>query len=129
NFVGNKASDDGELSQVIRTTESAWWKILSADDNYDPDRVTFDRELLRRFYLSAGYADFQVLSSVAELTPDRSDFFITYTVSEGERYRFGDINVVSQIDKIDTATLTPLIEIEKGDWYNADLVDDAIDAL
>lgn len=48
NFVGNKAFDDGELSDVIRTTESAWWKILTSDDNYDPDRVTFDRELLRR---------------------------------------------------------------------------------
>ncbi|WP_033069790.1 outer membrane protein assembly factor BamA [Thalassospira australica] len=129
NFVGNKAFDDGELSDVIRTTESAWWKILTADDNYDPDRVTFDRELLRRFYLAAGYADFQVLSSVAELTPDRSDFFVTYTVSEGERYRFGDINVVSQIDKIDPETLMPLIEIESGEWYNANLVDDAVDAL
>jgi outer membrane protein insertion porin family len=129
NFVGNKAFDDGELSDVIRTTESAWWKILTADDNYDPDRVTFDRELLRRFYLSAGYADFQVLSSVAELTPDRSDFFVTYTVSEGERYQFGEINVVSQIDKIDTEALMPLIEIESGEWYNADLVDDAVDAL
>ncbi len=129
NFVGNKAFDDGELSDVIRTTESAWWKILTADDNYDPDRVTFDRELLRRFYLSAGYADFQVLSSVAELTPDRSDFFVTYTVSEGERYQFGDINIVSQIDKIDPETLMPLIEIEPGEWYNATLVDDAVDAL
>ncbi|KJE37095.1 membrane protein [Thalassospira sp. HJ] len=129
NFVGNKAFDDGELSDVIRTTESAWWKILTADDNYDPDRVTFDRELLRRFYLAAGYADFQVLSSVAELTPDRSDFFVTYTVSEGQRYQFGDINVVSQIDKIDPETLKPLVEIESGEWYNATLVDDAVDAL
>ncbi|NIY74197.1 outer membrane protein assembly factor BamA [Thalassospira sp. HF15] len=129
NFVGNKAFDDGELSDVIRTTESAWWKILTADDNYDPDRVTFDRELLRRFYLAAGYADFQVLSSVAELTPDRSDFFVTYTVSEGQRYQFGDISVVSQIDKIDPETLMPLIEIESGEWYNATLVDDAVDAL
>ncbi|BDW95886.1 outer membrane protein assembly factor BamA [Thalassospira tepidiphila] len=129
NFVGNKAFDDGELSDVIRTTESAWWKILTADDNYDPDRVTFDRELLRRFYLSAGYADFQVLSSVAELTPDRSDFFVTYTVSEGQRYQFGEINVASQIDKIDPETLMPLIEIESGEWYNANLVDDAVDAL
>jgi outer membrane protein insertion porin family len=129
NFVGNRAFDDGELSDVIRTTESAWWKILTADDNYDPDRVTFDRELLRRFYLSAGYADFQVLSSVAELTPDRSDFFVTYTVSEGQRYQFGEINVVSQIDKIDPESLIPLIEIQSGEWYNANLVDDAIDAL
>lgn len=131
NFVGNKAFDDGELSDVIRTTESAWWKILTSDDNYDPDRVTFDRELLRRFYLSAGYADFQVLSSVAELTPDRSDFFVTYTVSEGKRYQFGNINVVSQIDKIDPEALRPLIEeeIKTGEWYNANLVDDAVDAL
>lgn len=131
NFVGNKAFDDGELSDVIRTTESAWWKILTSDDNYDPDRVTFDRELLRRFYLAAGYADFQVLSSVAELTPDRSDFFVTYTVSEGKRYQFGNINVVSQIDKIDPETLRPLIEeeIKTGEWYNANLVDDAVDVL
>lgn len=131
NFVGNKAFDDGELSDVIRTTESAWWKILTSDDNYDPDRVTFDRELLRRFYLSAGYADFQVLSSVAELTPDRSDFFVTYTVSEGRRYQFGNINIVSQIDKIDPETLRPLIEeeIQTGEWYNANFVDDAVDAL
>lgn len=131
NFVGNKAFDDDELSDVIRTTESAWWKILTSDDNYDPDRVTFDRELLRRFYLSAGYADFQVLSSVAELTPDRSDFFVTYTVSEGRRYQFGNINIVSQIDKIDPETLRPLIEeeIQTGEWYNANVVDDAVDAL
>ena len=107
--MGNKAFDEGELSDVIRTTESAWWKILTADDNYDTDRVTFDRELLRRFYLAAGYADFQVLSSVAELTPDRSDFFVTYTVSEGQRYQFGEINVVSQIDKIEPETLLPVI--------------------
>ncbi|MFH1803417.1 MAG: outer membrane protein assembly factor BamA [Pseudomonadota bacterium] len=126
NFVGNQAFSDGELREVVRTTETAWWRILTSDDNYDPDRVTFDRELLRRFYLSAGYADFQVMSSVAELTPDRSDFFITYTVTEGSRYRFGDINIVSQIDKVDPETLYPLIQLEKGEWYNADYVEDMI---
>ncbi|WP_245835407.1 outer membrane protein assembly factor BamA [Thalassospira mesophila] len=129
NFVGNSAFDDSELSGVIRTTESAWWKILTSDDNYDPDRVTFDRELLRRFYLAAGYADFQVLSSVAELTPDRSDFFITYTVNEGERYKFGDIKINSEIDKLDVNELTPLIKVDKGDWYNSEVVDDMIKSL
>tara|TARA_R110001583_G_scaffold85564_1_gene224165 strand:- start:59538 stop:61859 length:2322 start_codon:yes stop_codon:yes gene_type:complete len=129
NFVGNSAFDDSELSGVIRTTTSAWWKILTSDDNYDPDRVTFDRELLRRFYLAAGYADFQVLSSVAELTPDRSDFFVTYTVSEGERYKFGDIKINSEIDKLDVNELTPLIKVEKGDWYNSEVVDDMIKSL
>lgn len=129
NFIGNKAFDDDELAGVIRTTTSAWWKILSTDDNYDPDRVTYDRELLRRFYLSNGYADFQVLSSVAELTPDRSDFFITYTLSEGERYHFGDIKINSEIDKIDPKDLMPLIQAKKGDWYDSDEVDSMVRAI
>jgi outer membrane protein insertion porin family len=66
---------DGQLRSEIITKETRWYRFLSSDDNYDPDRMTFDRELLRRFYLSKGYADFLVASAVAELTRDRKDFF------------------------------------------------------
>ncbi len=97
NFIGNKQFSDGTLREVIRTVESRWWRILSTDDNYDPDRVSFDRELLRKYYLSNGYADFRVVSAVAELTPDRDGFYITFTIDEGERYRFGDLDVTSQL--------------------------------
>ena len=71
NFVGNKAFSDGRLREEISTSESSFWRIFSTSDSYDPDRLTFDRELLRRFYLSEGYADFRVVSVVAELTTDR----------------------------------------------------------
>ena len=64
-FVGNEHFSDGTLRGKIRTTEAAWWRFLSSDDRYDPDRLNLDRELLRKFYLSEGYADFRVVSAVA----------------------------------------------------------------
>lgn len=125
-FVGNREFSDSELREVILTKESKWWRILTSADKYDPDRLTFDRELLRRFYLENGYADFRVVSGVAELAPDRSDFFVTFTVEEGERYKFGDVEVVSKIKDIKPESLSPLIKFKKGDWYSSALVDDAV---
>src|SRR3546814_4104595 len=74
---------------VIQTKEYAFYRFLSSSDTYDPDRLSFDRELLRRFYLESGYADFRVLSAVAELTPNRESFVVTFTVEEGKTYDFG----------------------------------------
>lgn len=128
-FIGNQHFSDSTLRGVIRTSESRWWRIFSTDDNYDPDRVSFDRELLRKFYLSNGYADFRVVSAVAELTPDRKGFYITFTLDEGERYHFGDINVVSHIKNLSTEDLMDVVTTHKGDWYNADEVEDTINAL
>ncbi len=128
-FVGNKEFDDSRLRGVIRTRETAWWRFLSSDDTYDPDRLTLDRELLRRFYLSEGYADFRVDSAVAELTPDRKNFFITFTVEEGERYEFGDIKIETTLPGLDPERLKSDLEIDEGDWYDADEVEKTIDFL
>src|SRR5690606_36317346 len=104
------------------------WRFLSTSDQYDPDRLSFDRELLRRFYLKNGYADFRVVSAVAELAPDRTSFFVTFTVEEGERYRVGEVDVVSQIRNLDAETLRSALTMKTGDWYGADNVDSSITA-
>ncbi len=128
-FVGNTEYSDRRLREVIRTRETAWWRFLSSDDTYDPDRLTLDRELLRRFYLTDGYADFRVLSANAELTPNRKEFFITFAVDEGERYQFGDIKVNARLRDLKSEQLAETIEIEKGDWYDITIVDKLIDDL
>ncbi|MFZ1414116.1 MAG: outer membrane protein assembly factor BamA [Defluviicoccus sp.] len=128
-FIGNNEFSDGSLREVIRTKQSRWWRFFSSEDTYDPDRLSLDRELLRRFYLSEGYADFRVLSAVAELTPDRKDFLITFTLEEGERYRFGSVVVTSALKGLDPADVRDVIGFSEGDWYNADKVEKAIDAL
>lgn len=128
-FIGNEYFDDGELQRVIQTKESRWYRFLTNSDTYDPDKLTFDRELLRRAYLEAGFADFRVVSAVAELSDDRADFFITFTVEEGERYIFGTMDVVSKIRDVEAEPLKAFIELEPGDWYNADEVDRTVAVL
>ncbi|MEL6977291.1 MAG: outer membrane protein assembly factor BamA [Pseudomonadota bacterium] len=123
NFVGNEEYGDRRLRGVIETAESAWWKVLATSDNYNPDRLEFDKELLRRFYFSRGYADFEVVSAVAELSPERDGFFITFTVSEGPRYDTGEVQLVSMIDGLDAAQFDGLVETDQGDTYDADLVE------
>ena len=128
-FIGNKRFRDSTLRDQILTKETVWWRFLSSDDTYDPDRLTFDRELLRIFYLSEGYADFRVLSAVAELTRDRTGFFITFTVEEGERYRFGKVDIESTLRDLSADQLFERVRTFPGEWYDADLIEDSIQDL
>ncbi len=128
-FVGNEHFSDGTLRGKIRTSESAWWRFLSSDDRYDPDRLNLDRELLRKFYLSEGYADFRVVSAVAELAPNRQGFFITFTISEGERYKFGKVDVATRFQGLDIDTLKSYVTMAEGEWYDANEVEKTVSAL
>ena len=128
-FLGNHKFSSDRLRGVIETKESRWWRFLSSNDTYDPDRLSYDRELLRKFYLSQGYADFRVVSAVAELTPSRDGFLISFTIEEGDRYKFGDIELTNELPNVDPAGLKALLLSKTGDWYNADQLDASISAL
>ena len=128
-FVGNSHFTDARLQEEISTRETRWYRFLSSSDVYDPDRVEVDKELLRRYYLSKGYADFRVVSAVAELAPDNKGFYVTFTVEEGERYKFGDINLKTQLNGLDPETLRGVISTKSGAWYDASQVETSIDAL
>ena len=129
NIIGNAEFPDRRLRKEIATAESRWFKFFSSNDNYDPGRLEFDREQLRTFYTNRGFADFRVVSAVAELTPDQEDFYITFTVDEGEEYTWGEVSVETQLDELNPDFLKQILRIRKGDIYNASQVEDAIDTL
>ena len=126
NFLGNQRFDDDKLESVVSSKETRWYRFLSGNDKYDPDRLAFDKELLRRFYLDHGYADFQITAAVAELSQDRKDFFLTFTVAEGQRYKLGDVSVENHVYELDQSWIESLIKIKTGDWYNASAVEDTV---
>ena len=128
-FVGNAAFSDSRLRDVIATREQAWYRLLSSSDIYDPERLNFDRELLRRYYLRNGYADVQVTGSTAELAPDGSGFFVTFTIEEGPRYEVGKVDVTSSIRGVDVSQLQSRLSISAGDWYDGDAVERAVEAM
>ncbi len=128
-FIGNQAYSDGKLRDVITTSQSGFFNFLSSNDVYDPDRLDADRERLRRFYLNEGYADFRVVSAVAELDREQNDFFITFTVDEGPRYAFGNVEIDSTLRELDPEDLYSVLETRPGDTYDASAVDESIEAL
>ena len=129
NFVGNREFSDSELRGEISTTETAWYRFLTSSDTYDPDRIAFDRELLRRFYLSEGYADFEVESAVAELADDKSGFIITFTVREGQQYTFGEINVETTLRDLDPEEVKDSVTTFEGETYDASEVEETVQNL
>ena len=128
-FVGNHAFGEGRLRSVIDSRQQAWYRFLSSSDEYDPERVKYDAELLRRFYLRNGYVDFAVTNATAELTPDRSSFFLTFTMHEGKRYRVSKVVVNNSLRHIDAATLRKHVDISAGDWYDGDAVERNVQTL
>jgi outer membrane protein insertion porin family len=129
NILGNEKFSDSELRGEMLTKQARITSILSGNTSYDPDRLAFDQQKLRQFYLTKGYADFRVVSAVAELTPDRRDFIITYVVEEGARYKFGDVKVESAIRDLSSERLAPVLPIKSGDWYNAKEIEDTVTLL
>ena len=128
-FVGNKAFSEARLAQVITSKETAWYRFFSSSDEYNPDRVKYDSELLRRFYLRNGYVDFSVSDATAELAPDRKSFLITFTISEGPRYRIGHIEVKSTLRHVSSESLRPQVGLFEHQWYNGDDVQRVTEAM
>ena len=130
NIIGNEKFSDGELkSEMVTKQTGGLLSFLSSNTSYDPDRLAFDQQNLRTFYLTQGYADFRVVSAVAELTPDKEDFIITYVVEEGERYKFGDISVDSQLRDFDGDAMEQRLSMQTGDWYDAKRVEDTVEQM
>ena len=129
NILGNHAFSDRDVRGVMVTEKSTWWKFFSNNDNYDPNRLEYDQEQLRKFYTNRGYYDFRVVSSVAELQPDDQAFQLTLTLNEGDKYNFGEVKVVTQNDRLNADFLQRLIPIRSGDLYESDKIEQAVDAL
>ncbi|MEA3078666.1 MAG: outer membrane protein insertion porin family [Sphingomonadales bacterium] len=130
NILGNTHFPDGRLRKEMYTRQSGGvLGFMKSNDTYDPDRLAADQQKLRAFYLTQGYADFRVVSALAELTPDRRDFVITYVVDEGPRYRFGTVEADSALRDFPNAQIVKLAKITPGAWFNAKLVEDTVTNL
>ncbi len=129
NFVGNEAFSDGDLRGAVLTREERWWRIFSSSDTYDPDRMNYDRELLRRHYLQSGYADFEVISAVAELAPNRENFYMTFTIKEGPRYKLSKVDVDVRVKDLPKSLVESAVIPSAGEWFNAKKVEDTNDAV
>lgn len=122
-FVGNRSYSDYRLREIIKTSQSNWLSWLQTGDIYDPDRIEADRDIIRRFYLKRGYADVRVVSVVGEYDPALQGFVVTFTIDEGDRYRFGRVGLESNVRAFNPDALRSRLLVVSGDVYNAELIE------
>jgi outer membrane protein insertion porin family len=123
NFVGNRVYSASRLRDLMQSSEMNLLSFFKSSDVYDPDRLAADQELIRRFYLKNGYADFRILSTDAQFVPEQGGWVITIAVEEGEQYRVGDVQVDARLGDIDPETLRRRVRTSPGAVYNAQEVE------
>jgi outer membrane protein insertion porin family len=128
-FVGNRAFSDRRLRNVLGTKQAGILRQIIQRDTFVADRIEFDKQVLRDFYLSRGFIDFQILSVTPELTRRRDAFFVTFNIVEGQQYRFGALTVTSELPEVDPAAYQDAIRIRSGGVYSPSLVENTIARL
>ncbi len=128
-FVGNKSFSATQLKDVIMSKEYAWWKLLEMFDTYDEDRIMYDTELLRNYYVGQGFLDFQILSFNSKMDLFEKNFFITFKIDEGIRYKIGNVSIESEIPDLDIKSLEKEILLLKNQWFDQGLANKSITAL
>lgn len=131
NFMGNKNYNADTLRTEMVSKEYAWYRFFASTDTYDPDRLNYDQEALRRFYLNRGYVDFRVNRAWAELTPDKTAFIINIDLTEGNKYKFSKPEIKVNLPEYsgDTSELEKLLDVEEGNWFNSDKIESSISNL
>ncbi len=117
-FAGNNNYKDSELRSLIMTKESKWFRFLETNDTYDPDRINFDKQLLGQFYSSVGFADFRVISVTADLLPTKEGFILTYSIEEGQKYKFGKISLNNKLASISNKEIISFLPKKEGETFN-----------
>ena len=128
-FAGNNEFSTSRLRNLMQTTEMNWLSFFKSTDVYDPDKIASDQELIRRFYLKNGFADFRIVGSDVRYNADGKGYDILVTVDEGRQYRVGSVNVETQIPDLDRTVLASTVKLAAGDVYNGELVDKSVEAM
>jgi outer membrane protein insertion porin family len=129
-FVGNKSYIDQRLKDEIKTSETfPIFGFLQSFDIYDPDRLEADRDLIRRFYVKHGYADVRVVSATGVYDPAQKGFIVTFTIEEGARYKFGKVEIISNVPQVEAAALYGRLKATAGAVYNAEAVEKSVENL
>ena len=128
-FKGNKKFRDSVLRDEILSREHAWWRFMAQFDVFDEDRILYDQQMLRQFYLRNGYVDFQVTRADGVFTPDRQYYSVTFTVDEGPKYKIGHVSVDNPFPDVPDGELANVLKISEKDTYNVDKVEETINAL
>ena len=128
-ILGNSVFSKNKIKSIMRTKEKTLLRFLSSSDNYDPDKLEYDKQLITEFYNDNGYPEFKFTSSIAQLKTNTNNFEIILKINEGNKFNFGVLDVESKLKKMDPQLVKALLPIKKGNIFNRSLISDSIEQL
>ena len=128
-FIGNNSFSTSKLKSIMKTKEKRLLRFLSSSDRYDPDKIEYDKQLITEFYNNNGFPNFTFTSSIAQLSQNTNSFEVIMYVDEGEKYNFGEINVKTKLEKINSDAVLSLISANAGDVFNRSKISESIEII
>jgi outer membrane protein insertion porin family len=128
-FVGNRAFSDRRLRQILETKQAGLLRTFIQGDTLVAERLELDKQLLRDFYLSRGYIDFEVVDASAQVSAERDATFVTFTVREGRPFRIGNVTTVSEVEGLDAAPYEAEVRLRSGVTYSPAIIENNISRL
>lgn len=125
-FVGNRKYSDRRLRRVLGTKQAGLFRRLVKRDTFVEGRVEADKQMLRDFYLSRGYVDMRTTAVNGELTEERDGYFVSYNITEGQQFKFGQIDVVSEMNGVDAAAYRNIVKVRPGVVYSPTQIENDI---
>jgi outer membrane protein insertion porin family len=92
-FIGEKYFSSSDLSSVVSSSRYGWWKFLSSSGTINENRLEYDKNLLRKFYINEGFYDIQILSTDYEINESDNSADITFSINSGPIYNFGKTSI------------------------------------
>lgn len=127
-FVGNKAFSSSDLREQMMSKTKRWYRFFSSTDTFDPDRLNYDKELLRRYYFQKGYIDFAIDDTQVSQNAE-GNFIVKMTLNEGKRYRVGKVDIKSSLAGLDKEKLLKQMDLKQGRFYQASQIESAVQKL
>ena len=124
--VGNREFSDRRLRRVLETKQAGILRTFIRSDTLIEDRIEFDKQVLRDFYLSRGYVDFRVNSANVELTRERDAFYLVLNVTEGQQFRFGEIRTTSEMSQANAEEFQAALKVRPGVIYSPTHIENSI---
>ncbi len=128
-ILGNNVFSTNKIKSIMKTKEKTLLRFLSSSDNYDPDKLEYDKQLITQFYNNNGYPEFKFTSSIAQLKTNTNNFEIILNINEGDKFNFGELEVESKLKKIDPELVKTILPIKKGNLFDRSLLKESVEQL
>jgi outer membrane protein insertion porin family len=125
---GNKIVPEKDIKKAMETKERWLFSFITGSGLYKKDQIRGDIERIKELYLNKGFLHIAVSEPEISLSQDKEELSIKISVSEGDQYKVGSLNVKGNSVFTDSELLQKL-KIASGQIFSRSVLRTDIDNI